>query len=108
MHVPPTVPRLASTDIHAYPALKRALWVSTNEGEEGELGIGLPAGSVVKVERERPDKPSDKDKGEKDKDEWEPMTVVIKYEVSSPGDGICVVGPDEANPNVRDPVVSSS
>lgn len=33
-------------------------------------------------------------------DEWEPIVIVVEYEVNKPGEGIIVVGPDDANPSV--------
>ena len=97
-HLPPAPPRLnPGGDIHSYPALKRAVWSATNEGEEGELGIALPPECVVKVV---PVIDLTAEKKEKVKDEWEQITIVIEYEVLRPGVGIAVVGPDEANPSV--------
>lgn len=100
-HLPPAPPTLTEPgNIHTYPELKRAIWRATNEGEEGELGIGLPGGCLVKVASA--DGGNAKEDAKKE-DEWEPIVLAIQYEVIKPGEGIVVVGPDEANPSVSLP-----
>ena len=97
--MPPTLTE--PKDMHNYPELKRAIWRATNEGEEGELGIGLPQGCVVKVQNQvagaTPATPKEEAKKE---DEWEQIVIAVEYEVVRPGAGVVVVGPDEANPSV--------
>ena len=98
-HFPPAIPRLDSTDIHTYPALKRQVWGCVNEGEEGELGIGLPPNSITKFIPEIT--VGETEKKEKVKDEWEQITISVEYEVREPGAGIVIAGPDQANPSVN-------
>lgn len=102
-YLPPAPPVLTQPEnIHTYPELKRSVWRATSEGEEGELGIALPVGSVVKVQPpdagRTPATPKEEAKRE---DEWEQVVVQVEYEVANPGEGIVVVRPDEANPSVR-------
>lgn len=109
-HLPPAPPTLTEpTNIHTYPELKRAVWRCDNEGEEGELGIAIPQGCVVKVPRPYGETPAaaatpaaSKSNTEGPKpDEYESFVIAIEYEVVKPGIGIVVVGPDDANPSVR-------
>ncbi|KAK4051913.1 hypothetical protein OIV83_002618 [Microbotryomycetes sp. JL201] len=96
-HLPPSPPVLTNTsDIHTYPEMKRAMWRGALEGEEGELGIGLPPGIVNKVPQTVAATPREDTKKE---DEYEQITLSVAYEVVSPGAGIVVVGPDETNPS---------
>ncbi|KDE02980.1 hypothetical protein MVLG_06514 [Microbotryum lychnidis-dioicae p1A1 Lamole] len=96
-YIPPLAPTLTEPhNVHTYPELKRAVWRSTNEGEEGEVGIAIPQGSVVKL---HPASHHDEANQAKKQDEWEPVVLVIEYEVVSPGAGIVVVAPDETNPS---------
>ena len=84
------------------------MWRADNEGEEGELGIAIPQGCVVKVPKpvgETPlantPAPSKKDAEAPKPDEYESIVIAVEYEVVKPGIGIVVVGPDDANPSVR-------
>ncbi|KAK4058342.1 hypothetical protein OIO90_000500 [Microbotryomycetes sp. JL221] len=95
--LPPSPPTMTNTnDIHTYPEMKRAMWRGALEGEEGELGIGLPPGLVNKVAQSVA--PTPRDDVKKD-DEYEQIVFVVDYEVTQPGPGIVVVGPDETNPS---------
>lgn len=97
-HLPPAAPSLTNpSDIHTYPELKRGIWRGALEGEEGELGIAIPQGCVVKVPP--PDGATPREEAKKE-DEWEQIAIVVEYEVVKPGAGIVVVAPDEANPSV--------
>lgn len=97
-HLPPAPPTLTNpNDIHTYPELKRAAWRGALEGEEGELGIAIPQGCIVKVPP--PDGATPREEAKKE-DEWEQIVLVVEYEVVKPGSGIVVVAPDEANPSV--------
>ncbi|GAA6019407.1 hypothetical protein JCM11491_004818 [Sporobolomyces phaffii] len=104
-HLPPAPPTLTEpSNIHTYPELKRSVWRADNEGEEGELGIAIPQGCVVKVPRsgETPavNTPANSKNAEPPKtDEWESIVIAIEYEVVKPGIGIVVVAPDDANPS---------
>ncbi|GAA5961060.1 hypothetical protein JCM3765_006519 [Sporobolomyces pararoseus] len=106
-HLPPAPPTLTEpTNIHTYPELKRSVWRADNEGEEGELGIAIPQGCVVKVPKpvgETPSAntpaPSKKDAEAPKPDEYESIVIAVEYEVVKPGIGITVVGPDDANPS---------
>ena len=97
-HLPPAPPTLTNpNDIHTYPELKRAAWRGALEGEEGELGIAIPQGCIVKVPP--PDGATPREEAKKE-EEWEQIVLVVDYEVVRPGAGIVVVAPDEANPSV--------
>ncbi|KAK4696234.1 transcription initiation factor TFIID subunit 2, partial [Phenoliferia sp. Uapishka_3] len=99
-HLPPAPPGLTEpTNIHTYPELKRAVWRATSEGEEGELGIGIPSGSVTKANSAVAVVAATPKEEKKGDDEWEPIVVSIEYEVVKPGAGIVVVRPDDANPS---------
>ncbi|GAA5898524.1 transcription initiation factor TFIID subunit TAF2 [Sporobolomyces salmoneus] len=105
-HLPPAPPTLTEpSNIHTYPELKRAVWRADNEGEEGELGIAIPQGCVVRVPRpvgETPaaNTPAASKNAEAPKpDEYESFVIAIEYEVVKPGIGLVVVGPDDANPS---------
>ncbi|GAA5913888.1 hypothetical protein JCM5296_004171 [Sporobolomyces johnsonii] len=104
-HLPPAPPALTEpNNIHTYPELKRAVWRADNEGEEGELGIAIPQGCIVKVQRAPGETPASTTpaagKGEPPKpDEWEAIVIAVEYEVVKPGIGLVVVGPDDANPS---------
>jgi transcription initiation factor TFIID subunit 2 len=100
-HLPPAPPTLTEPDnIHTYPELKRAVWRGAAEGEEGELGIAIPQGCIVKVVPPSVAEGATPREEAKKEDEWEQIVLVIEYEVVKPGAGIVVVGPDEANPSV--------
>ncbi|KAM0788313.1 hypothetical protein ACM66B_001456 [Microbotryomycetes sp. NB124-2] len=95
--LPPSPPVLTNTsDIHTYPEIKRAMWRGALEGEEGELGVGLPPDSVNKIAQTVAATPREDAKKE---DEYEQITLIVDYEVTEPGAGIVVVGPDETNPS---------
>lgn len=90
--------------------MKRQIWRADHEGDEGELGIAIPQGCIVRTDKGRTpgtaastskgDSKAAADQGPK-LDEFEPFTVAVEYEVTKPGIGIVVVGPDDANPSVR-------
>lgn len=102
-YLPPSPPTLTEpSNIHTYPELKRSIWRATNEGEEGELGIALPQGCIIKVAPPEGATPREEAKKE---DEWEQIVISVEYEVTKPGAGIVVVGPDEANPSVSHSVL---
>jgi len=82
------------------------VWRADNEGEEGELGIAIPQGCVVKVPRPVGETPAavtpaaSKNNEASKPDEYESIVIAVEYEVVKPGIGIVVVGPDDANPSV--------
>ena len=101
-YLPPTPPALTEPgNIHTYPELKRSVWRATSEGEEGELGVSLPLGTVTKVQApdagRTPATPKEEVRRE---DEFEQVIISVEYEVVQPGEGIVVVKPDETNPSV--------
>ncbi|POY76846.1 hypothetical protein BMF94_0098 [Rhodotorula taiwanensis] len=124
-HLPPSSPALTQPEnIHTYPEMKRQIWRADHEGDEGELGIAIPQGCIVRTDKGRTpatvgstSKADAKaaaaaaaaaaDQGPK-LDEFEPFTVAVEYEVTKPGIGIVVVGPDEANPSRFPHVFTSS
>ncbi|GAA5828317.1 hypothetical protein JCM11251_006194 [Rhodosporidiobolus azoricus] len=107
-HLPPSIPSLTQPEnIHTYPEMKRQIWRADNEGEEGELGIAIPSACIVRVGAAggggrtpaAPATPLPGKDGQLPQDEFEPFTIAVVYEVSKPGIGVTVVGPDEANPS---------
>ncbi|BGP23606.1 transcription initiation factor TFIID subunit 2 [Rhodotorula toruloides] len=104
-HLPPSTPALTQPEnIHTYPEMKRQIWRAENEGEEGELGIAIPQGCIVRTSIGMGRTPGTVPTPAKDgllprTDEFEPFTVAVEYEVTKPGIGLVVVGPDEANPS---------
>ncbi|GAA5969785.1 hypothetical protein JCM11641_008040 [Rhodosporidiobolus odoratus] len=113
-HLPPSKPALTQPEnIHTYPEMKRQIWRADNEAEEGELGIAIPQGCIVKIagaagaRTPAPATPAAGKGVEPPRDEYEPFTIAVEYEVTKPGIGVVVVGPDEANPS-RFPQVFTS
>lgn len=101
-HLPPALPALTQPEnIHTYPEMKRQIWRADHEGDEGELGIAIPQGCIVRANTGRTPATATAatDQGPK-LDEFEPFTIAVEYEVTKPGLGIVVVGPDDANPSV--------
>ncbi|GAA5914840.1 hypothetical protein JCM6882_007815 [Rhodosporidiobolus microsporus] len=120
-HLPPSTPALTQPEnIHTYPEMKRQIWRADNEGEEGELGIAIPSACVVRVGAQggrtpaAPATPAAPPVVGKDgtvqlpREEFEPFTIAVEYEVVKPGIGVVVVGPDEANPSRFPHVFTSS
>ncbi|GAA5878689.1 hypothetical protein JCM8547_002132 [Rhodosporidiobolus lusitaniae] len=113
-HLPPSIPALTQPEnIHTYPEMKRQIWRADNEAEEGELGIAIPHGTVVRVggggAGGRTPAPATPAAGkESPREEYEPFTIAVEYEVTKPGMGVVVVGPDEANPSRFPHVFTSS
>ncbi|GAA6000165.1 transcription initiation factor TFIID subunit TAF2 [Rhodotorula paludigena] len=103
-HLPPATPALTQPDnIHTYPEMKRQIWRADNEGEEGELGIAIPSGCIVRTAASSARTPSLAPTpggagALPTTDEFEPFTIAVEYEVTKPGLGLVVVAPDEANP----------
>jgi hypothetical protein len=80
--------------------MKRQIWRADHEGDEGELGIAIPQGCIVRANTGRtPATATATEQGPR-LDEFEPFTIAVEYEVTKPGLGIVVVGPDDANPSV--------
>ncbi|KAM0754710.1 hypothetical protein T439DRAFT_120001 [Meredithblackwellia eburnea MCA 4105] len=86
------------TNPHTYPELKRNVWRATQEGEEGELGIAIPHGCVVKSSTVASVAATPREEQKKE-DEYEPIVINVEYEVPKPGPGIVVVHPDQDNPS---------
>lgn len=114
-HLPPAVPALTQPEnIHTYPEMKRQIWRADHEGDEGELGIAIPQGCIVRTDKGRTPAASATTSTSKADakaaaaaaeqgpklDEYEPFTIAVEYEVTKPGLGLVVVGPDDANPSV--------
>ncbi|KWU43351.1 hypothetical protein RHOSPDRAFT_11631, partial [Rhodotorula sp. JG-1b] len=109
-HLPPALPALTQPEnIHTYPEMKRQIWRADHEGDEGELGIAIPQGCIVRANTGRTSATAAAatDQGPK-LDEFEPFTIAVEYEVTKPGLGIVVVGPDDANPSRFPHVFTSS
>lgn len=67
------------------------------------MGIAIPHSCLKRVAREPAAGGATPGREERDKrqeDEWEAIVIAIEYSVEQPGEGIVVVGPDEANPSV--------
>ncbi|GAA5972288.1 hypothetical protein JCM8115_005958 [Rhodotorula mucilaginosa] len=108
-HLPPALPALTQPEnIHTYPEMKRQIWRADHEGDEGELGIAIPQGCIVRANTGRtPATATATEQGPR-LDEFEPFTIAVEYEVTKPGLGIVVVGPDDANPSRFPHVFTSS
>ncbi|GAA5975739.1 hypothetical protein JCM10908_005265 [Rhodotorula pacifica] len=128
-HLPPALPALTQPEnIHTYPEMKRQIWRADHEGDEGELGIAIPQGCIVRTDKGRTPATTAANIGSTSKadakaaaaaaaaaaeqgprlDEFEPFTIAVEYEVTKPGLGIVVVEPDDANPSRFPHVFTSS
>ncbi|KAI0718881.1 hypothetical protein C8T65DRAFT_569811 [Cerioporus squamosus] len=100
---------LSNVDIHSHPELRRKVYSSLQEGDEGELSIAIPrevslrqsghrstTGIISEAATPEPQTPGQQGQQALPVPEFTPIQVKIYYSLKNPADGIQFVQPSES------------